>query len=191
MKNIELLKLIMGKVLSLLTRPIRTLNIENRAAKVISREKPIPAPQHASVSKQKELVDKMYPNFMEEHNKKNRALDDRLKNVFVTSEDPVQPEQKTKEESTKVMPQKGVSAPQFEFGFYEADIVPEGKCSLRGALVFMKAHIDNPTEHTTEKIAAQYKLDKTVVASILKHFTIPELQTKSDADKIIVSFKTD
>ncbi|XP_076656434.1 NADH dehydrogenase [ubiquinone] 1 alpha subcomplex assembly factor 4 isoform X2 [Halictus rubicundus] len=190
MKSIELLGLIMGKVLSRLTRPIRTMNIENRAQKVISREKPVPAPHHASVSKQKELVDKMYPNFMEEHNVKNPALDERLKNVFVTSDDPVQPEQKTKEETAKVLPQKGVSAPDFEFGFYEADTIPEGRCSLRQALAFMKSHADNPTEHTIEKIAVQYKLDKNVVASILKHFKIPEVETKTNVTDITITLRS-
>lgn len=45
----------MGKIYSTLIRPIRTFNIENRAAKIISREKPIPAPQYPSTEKQKKL----------------------------------------------------------------------------------------------------------------------------------------
>lgn len=36
----------MGKVLSVLSKPVRNFNIENRAHKVISKEKPIPAPKH-------------------------------------------------------------------------------------------------------------------------------------------------
>jgi len=47
----------MGKIYSMLTRPIRTFNITNRAEKVISREKPIPAPQYATTEKQKKLSD--------------------------------------------------------------------------------------------------------------------------------------
>lgn len=46
-----------GKVYSLLTRPIRTFNVANRAERVISREKPVPAPQYASTEKQKKLTD--------------------------------------------------------------------------------------------------------------------------------------
>lgn len=45
----------MGKVYSILTRPIRTFNIENRAARIISREKPIPAPQYPSTEEQQKL----------------------------------------------------------------------------------------------------------------------------------------
>lgn len=45
----------MGKVYSVLTKPIRTFNIANRAEKIISREKPVPAPHYASIEKQKKL----------------------------------------------------------------------------------------------------------------------------------------
>jgi NADH dehydrogenase [ubiquinone] 1 alpha subcomplex assembly factor 4 len=38
----------MGKVLSLMGRPLRNYNIENRAHKIISKEKPTPAPKHKS-----------------------------------------------------------------------------------------------------------------------------------------------
>lgn len=38
----------MGKAMSLVTKPFRTFNVESRAHKVISREKPTPAPKHKS-----------------------------------------------------------------------------------------------------------------------------------------------
>lgn len=47
----------MGKVYSLLTRPVRTFNVANRAERVISREKPVPAPRYAYMEKQKKLSD--------------------------------------------------------------------------------------------------------------------------------------
>lgn len=36
----------MGKVFSMITRPIRNFNIESRAHNIISKEKPDPAPKH-------------------------------------------------------------------------------------------------------------------------------------------------
>lgn len=48
----------MGKVYSVLTRPIRMFNIANRAERVISREKPVPAPQYTTTERQKKLTDK-------------------------------------------------------------------------------------------------------------------------------------
>ncbi|EGI61360.1 Protein NDUFAF4-like protein [Acromyrmex echinatior] len=77
----------MGKIYSVLTRPIRTFNIENRAAKLISREKPVPAPQYASTEKQKKFSDQVNPYFLKDHYQKNMQLDQRLKDVFVTSTD--------------------------------------------------------------------------------------------------------
>jgi len=46
----------MGKAYSILLRPLRSFNVENRAARVISKEKPIAAPQYKYVEKQKELM---------------------------------------------------------------------------------------------------------------------------------------
>lgn len=36
----------MGKVFSMVSKPIRDFNLENRAHKVISKDKPIAAPKH-------------------------------------------------------------------------------------------------------------------------------------------------
>lgn len=38
----------MGKAMSLITKPLRTFNVESRAFKEISKEKPTPAPRHKS-----------------------------------------------------------------------------------------------------------------------------------------------
>lgn len=46
----------MGKVLSVATRPFRNFNIENRAHKIISKEKPTPAPLHAANLKEAERI---------------------------------------------------------------------------------------------------------------------------------------
>lgn len=36
----------MGKVLSIVSKSIKNYNVENRAHKIISKEKPAPAPKH-------------------------------------------------------------------------------------------------------------------------------------------------
>lgn len=48
----------LGKVFLMVTRPIRNINIEQRAHKVISKEKPIPAPQYESTLKQIQVAKK-------------------------------------------------------------------------------------------------------------------------------------
>lgn len=42
----------MGKALSILNRQINRFNAENRAHRVISKDKPAPAPKHPSTQKQ-------------------------------------------------------------------------------------------------------------------------------------------
>lgn len=44
----------MGKVVSVLSRPIKNFNVESRAHKVISKEKPLPAPLHKASKKELE-----------------------------------------------------------------------------------------------------------------------------------------
>lgn len=46
-----------GAIYSRLTRSLRTFNVANRAEKIISQEKPTPAPQYASTKKQKEILE--------------------------------------------------------------------------------------------------------------------------------------
>ncbi|CAK9830006.1 Protein NDUFAF4 homolog [Anthophora retusa] len=138
----------MGKVYSLLTRPIRTFNIENRAERVITREKPIRAPEHAGVQKQREEVNKLYPDFMETQNKKSSQLDDYLKDVFVVSEDPQ------------------------EVPVSQKLIVSRGKCTFNEVVEFLNLYYKNPQEYTVEKISQDYNLDKEIVVNIVSHFQV-------------------
>ncbi|XP_053978773.1 protein NDUFAF4 homolog [Hylaeus volcanicus] len=164
----------MGKVYSTLMRPLRTFDIVHRAHDVISEQKPTAAPQYPSTAKEKELVDKMDPDFMKKHNEKNAQLDSRLKEVYVTSNDPNN-ESAKQPASSRPLPLNRTTSSSFEFGFYESRVIPEGKCSLRQALTFLGNHNNNPTEYTIEKIALEYKLDKQVVANIIEHFSVPRM----------------
>ena len=167
----------MGKVYS---RLFKTFNIENRANRVLERAKPVPAPQYPSADKQRELVNKLYPDFVETHYKKNVQLDDHLKSVYVSSTDPESKPKKDGEVSTKPLPQDRGQPPSFEYGFYESHVIPEGKCSLKQAMIFLTEHTENPTKHSVEKIALEYKLDKEIVANIVQHFRIPKLMDTSE-----------
>ncbi|KAL6448897.1 hypothetical protein ACFW04_000562 [Cataglyphis niger] len=153
----------MGKVYSLLTRPIRTFNVENRAARIISREKPIPAPQYPSTEKQKKLSDKVNPNFLKEHYQKNVQLDQRLKNVFVTSTDPQKVIEPTRE--SRPLPQNRRAIDEYTFDFFEPTTIPVGKCSLKQVLTFLSQHKYDPATYSSENIAAEYKIDKKVVGT--------------------------
>ncbi|XP_025988014.1 protein NDUFAF4 homolog [Solenopsis invicta] len=172
----------MGKIYSVLTRPIRMFNIANRAEKVISREKPIPAPQHAATEKQRQLSEKVNPHFLENHYQKNKQLDQRLKDVFVTSTDPQVTTESTKE--FKPLPQSRHSWEHDSiFEPYEVTVVPEGKCSLKQALTFILQHRQDPIKFSSENIASEYQIDKKVVDDILKYFKVYVIASK-DMDSV-------
>ncbi|KAL6448895.1 hypothetical protein ACFW04_000562 [Cataglyphis niger] len=172
----------MGKVYSLLTRPIRTFNVENRAARIISREKPIPAPQYPSTEKQKKLSDKVNPNFLKEHYQKNVQLDQRLKNVFVTSTDPQKVIEPTRE--SRPLPQNRRAIDEYTFDFFEPTTIPVGKCSLKQVLTFLSQHKYDPATYSSENIAAEYKIDKKVVENILKHFKLYVTMTQNKGEML-------
>ncbi|KAL0126361.1 hypothetical protein PUN28_005035 [Cardiocondyla obscurior] len=181
----------MGKIYSKLTRPIRTFNIENRAERVISREKPIPAPQYATTEKQKKLADKVNPHFMEDHYRKNVQLDQRLKDVFVTSTDPEGTKESKKESG--LLPQNRHSwENEFLYESFESIVIPAGKCSLKQALSFILQHKTDPTTYNSEHIASEYNLDKKVVDDILKYFkpyvnadTPPMIEPDDEIQKLV------
>lgn len=159
----------MGKVLSLATKPVRRFNIENRAAAVISKEKPDRAPEHASTKKQRDLAKSLNPNFLEEHYKKDESLDDRLKSVYVKS-NIGKPIESSTAKPKKPLPQVRHPPKEEEFGIYEALTVPKGKCSLKQAIEFISNHSQDPKTHTVEAIAAKYQMSEEVVGNILQHF---------------------
>ncbi|CAL7934022.1 unnamed protein product [Xylocopa violacea] len=156
----------MGKIYSILTRPIRNFNIENRARRVISRKKPIPAPVHASVEKQRMMVEKLNPNFMAEHYKKDPKLHDHLKSVYVESEDIGPP--KT---SSRSLPQYRGEPIAGYYDYYN-DIAVSGKCSLKQAIKFLTMHKEDPVKYSIEKISEEYQLDKQLVENIVTNFKV-------------------
>ncbi|XP_076629008.1 NADH dehydrogenase [ubiquinone] 1 alpha subcomplex assembly factor 4 [Colletes latitarsis] len=164
----------MGGIYSRITRPIRRYNIENRAHKIISKEKPIAAPQYPSVAQQKEIVDKLHPDFMDTYSKKDAQLDDRLKSVYVSSIDSENKSWSKNGSSTKPLPQEKSDYVESDDGFRDPVVVPEGKCSLRQALNFLRKYKEKFPEYTVEQIALEYKLDKQVAANIVEHFRVPE-----------------
>ncbi|XP_025263488.1 protein NDUFAF4 homolog [Camponotus floridanus] len=170
----------MGKVYSMLIRPIRTFNIENRATRIISREKPIPAPQYPSTERQKKLSEEVNPNFIKEHYQKNMQLDQRLKDVFVTSTDPQEAIEPMRE--PRLLPQNRIT-PEYSLDFFEPTMIPAGKCSLKQILEFIMQHKHDPVTYNSENIAVEYKIDKKIVDDILKHF---KLYTTAESSQTLI-----
>ncbi|XP_013181686.1 PREDICTED: protein NDUFAF4 homolog [Papilio xuthus] len=177
----------MGALVTKALRPIKTFNVENRAHKVISKEKPTPAPLYPSTKEDLKRTLAAVPDIDEKLDKKDPGLDDRLKSVYVTSygrpEDDITRE-KIQQNPNRPLPKNRSQVPEFEMGWNEPEEVPYGRTTLRKALEFIESHQMNPTEVTASKIALEYKLKGEDVEAILKYFKAYEIyipETKKSA----------
>lgn len=167
-------------------RPIKSFNIENRAHRVISKEKPTPAPRYPENLEDLKRTLEADPDIDEKLDRKDEDLDERLKEVYVTShgkpEDDVTKELKDKKSKERSLPQDRKLVEDFDFGFKEPEKLRYGKTTIRHAINFISAHQINPEEVTAAKIAVEYKMREEDVATILKYFRtfevyIPETKT--------------
>ncbi|XP_055595635.1 protein NDUFAF4 homolog [Uranotaenia lowii] len=161
----------MGKVLSVISRQANRFNVENRAEKVISQNKPKPAPTFSSNQKDLERILQEYPEIIEEQSKKHGTLDDNLRHVYVTSTDKF-PVTNVKD---KPLPLDRTSVESFELGHLEPTTVAKGRCSLRQAMTFISNHQVDPNIWNVTKIANDFQMKEALVEDILKHFKTFEL----------------
>ncbi|XP_030304425.1 NADH dehydrogenase [ubiquinone] 1 alpha subcomplex assembly factor 4 [Calypte anna] len=150
-----------------LARVFRTFNVENRARREISKEKPTPAPRHPSPPLE-ELADR--PEIQEEISKKDDRLLTLLKDVYVESRDPPV---RVKDGGGEHLPRKQEEKRLTKLGHLgELDVkkVPKGKISLVEALTLLNNHKLQPEVWTAEKIAVEYSLELKEVHSLLEFF---------------------
>lgn len=169
----------MGALVAKALRPVKAFNIENRAHRVISKEKPTPAPRYPGNIEDLKRTLEADPNIDEKLDKKDPALDDRLKDVYVTSygrsEDDVTRELRKKQSEVRPLPQDRKLVEDFEFGFREPEKIKYGRASLRQVVTFISAHQIDSKEASPDKIAFEYKLKLEDVESILKYFKTFEI----------------
>lgn len=108
------------------------------------------------------------PDVVSELSKKDSVLDDRLKQVYVTSskiENPMIESDKSK------LPQDRKQVEVFEYGFLEPDPkkLARGKCTLRQAIQFISDHQTNPEEWTATKIANDFKMKEDLVGELFSY----------------------
>lgn len=77
------------------------------------------------------------------------------------------------------MPNRRTATDAWEYGYWEPSEIPEGRCQLRQALLFMSDHMTHPEKHTVDSIALKYKLDTRDVGKQKKK------KTKLIANKIL------
>ncbi|KAI4458046.1 hypothetical protein MML48_7g00003167 [Holotrichia oblita] len=167
----------MGKILSTITKPVRDFNVEARAHAVISKERPTAAPRYKVDQEQYKLIMKEYPDALQESLKKNEELDKHLKNVFLTSYDPVVKDRNPRQNINleKPLPLDRSATTPFEYGFHEPKRIPLGKITLRKVLRFISEHHVDSKVNNAAKIAEDYLLPEKTVENILKYFKMYEI----------------
>ncbi|KAF2891868.1 hypothetical protein ILUMI_14304 [Ignelater luminosus] len=165
----------MGKAISVMSRPLRDFNLESRAHKVISKEKPTAAPKYKSDELTYERMMKENPSAFQESLAKDTGLDKHLKDVYVTSHDPLPQPPAASSSAERPLPLDRTAVPESEFGFREPSKVPYGRVTLRNALKFIGRHQTKPIEYPISRIAEEYKLSEETVQNIVKYFKIYEV----------------
>uniref|UniRef100_A0A1L8DA92 NADH dehydrogenase [ubiquinone] 1 alpha subcomplex assembly factor 4 n=1 Tax=Nyssomyia neivai TaxID=330878 RepID=A0A1L8DA92_9DIPT len=160
----------MGQVGSMISRRANRWNAENRAHKIIGKDKPTPAPKYKSNLREIQEALKLTPDLVDKLNKKDAAHDDRLKQVYVTSESTIVQNDPETLNLDRPLPSDTKRVEAFEFGHKEPTNVRVGRVTLRQATQFLGDYQRNSTEWTVEKIAEHYKLPVSKVDAILTHF---------------------
>ncbi|XP_037247630.1 NADH dehydrogenase [ubiquinone] 1 alpha subcomplex assembly factor 4 [Falco biarmicus] len=150
-----------------LARVFRNFNVESRARREISKEKPTPAPRHPA-SRLDELAD--HPEIRQEIYRKDDRLLTLLKDVYVESRDPPV---RVEDGGGEHLPCKQEEKRLTKLGHLgELDVkkVPKGKISIVEALTLLNNHKLHPQIWTAEKIAVEYSLELKDVSSLLEFF---------------------
>uniref|UniRef100_A0A8C8SAZ4 NADH dehydrogenase [ubiquinone] 1 alpha subcomplex assembly factor 4 n=1 Tax=Pelusios castaneus TaxID=367368 RepID=A0A8C8SAZ4_9SAUR len=161
------------------SRAFRNFNVENRASREISREKPKPAPRHPT--DRQSLLPKN-PEIQEEICRKDDKLLALLKEVFVDSRDPAL---QVKDEVGSIATKQKEYRLTKPGHLVDLDIknIPKGKISVTEALTLLNNHKLSPHIWTAEKIAEEYNLDLKEVTSLLEFFIPFTMKVFNPKDK--------
>ncbi|XP_063705050.1 protein NDUFAF4 homolog [Culicoides brevitarsis] len=164
----EILKRLGG----LVVRAAQRFNAESRAHKVIDKIKAgdvRPAPKYEAAVRQLEQTLEQNPGLIEKLSKKDAPLDDRLRQVYVTSQrEIIEPEQT----SDRPLPLSRTTPEEFDFGYLEPQKVPRGKIAMRDVLQMLNEHQMDPEEGTAAKFSEKYKVKESYIEDILKHYKV-------------------
>jgi len=188
----------------LVKRPIQRYNVEHRAAKVISKigDPKAPAMRAPMFETDKQLIDDLRrnnPGLAEVSSRKDDELFSRLRDVYVTSADPVtaaadpvtaaadpvtaakSPDDGHEPTAKKVDPTRPLPLDRTQYqdnfvpGLMRIDKsrkTPRGKVSIDNAITFITEHSLKPETVTSTTISENYRLNPETTANTLKYFGI-------------------
>ncbi|KAK9505125.1 hypothetical protein O3M35_009253 [Rhynocoris fuscipes] len=159
----------MGKVLSVVNRQVNRFNVENRAHKILERDKPIPAPRHPSTVKHSEQVNSESSEVFKELMRKHEEMDNNLKRVYVKSHGAPNPDLRKPSERAR-LPANRSTSEESEFGYEEPETVPAGRITLKQALQIITSHKEDMNKLSVSNISEKYKISEEDTANLLKYF---------------------
>uniref|UniRef100_A0A3Q2DTF5 NADH dehydrogenase [ubiquinone] 1 alpha subcomplex assembly factor 4 n=1 Tax=Cyprinodon variegatus TaxID=28743 RepID=A0A3Q2DTF5_CYPVA len=145
-----------------LARMFRNFNVENRALREISKDKPRAAPRYPDRAPPPSVTAELVK-------KKDESLLGHLRSVYVESTDPAAAAAEVTAEGAERRPLR-VSFPGHMFGLAELSDVPKGKLTIAEALKALGSHQHQPQTWTAEKIAQEYSLDLKETKSLMEFF---------------------
>ncbi|XP_019617209.1 PREDICTED: NADH dehydrogenase [ubiquinone] 1 alpha subcomplex assembly factor 4-like [Branchiostoma belcheri] len=159
-------------------RPMKNMNVEARAHRLLERDKPKPAPQYPSTKEEIARVQKLHPEIVKLQQTKDVRLDDFLKQVRVESHDPVP---KTIEgDRTEALPdssQISSSKRQVSSGdSLDVRVVTEGKMTVTQILEVLVRHKKDPEEWSAERVSQEFNLELEHAQGLLTYFKTFEVK---------------
>lgn len=168
----------MGRVASsLIRRPLKNWNVENRAQRLLDRQdRPSSAPKHPSSKEYIDTFSKEHPEILDELTKKDPGLDKRLEGLVVNPE-------KFGEilSKKKPLPENRTQMPDLEFGYLEPEVIRPGRFTIKQAMEFLGNHYSDPETYSASVIAKEYNLNKDQVGRVLQYFSIFLVQIPGQA----------
>jgi len=172
---------------SLVIRPSQRYAVEHRAEKVITKiadpaEKPIRAPMFKSDADLLEKIRQTQPTVAAAAHRKDDHHHDRLRDVFVTSEDPMFEGDPGENNPDRPMPI--IRVKQYADNIPAAlrrtgpDVkVKRGKVDINTAIEFLSKRKEKGIAYTAQDIAEEHKLNPETVANVLQYFAVFTMHT--------------
>lgn len=172
-------------------RPLQRYNVEHRAAAEIARiEDPKgPAMRAPMFDSDKQLLEQLRhsnPELAKANVRKDQDLHTRLRDVYITSEDPDETPKPADNPSRPLPEDRSQYAENFVPGMMRVDKrkAVRGRVTIDQAVKFITDHNQNPNEHSAEHIANTYRLNPETTANSLKYFRlfnvyIPEVKEEA------------
>lgn len=160
-------------------------NIDNRVERVLSKEKPTPAPKFPVDQQQFQSADAESNVASPSIHKKNDQLLEYLHDVKVyskgdnpiirrvddASHHPTSPPLLNRLEESL-----DDESPDGAFGYVEPQRIPPGRISLRQFLAYLQQHRDNPQEYTIDRFVDMYAIKRETAEKVFKNHTLLALQ---------------